>query len=203
MTPLRVVALVGSLRATSSTAALARAVARAAPGQVAVDLTVDLGALPHFSPDLDMAPLPPAVAALRAANGDADALLVTSPEYAHGMPGTLKNALDWLVGLSTIYRKPVVVVCAGTTGGAFTIEALVRTLSYQGALTVGTLGVEGIRTKLGVDGAVTDPTLLNDLAALAGRLVDGVRADDPERFRLVAPIVRPHGIDPARFGLVT
>ncbi len=45
----------------------------------------------------------------------------------------------------------------------------------------------------------TDPTLLNDLAALAGRLVDGVRADDPERFRLVAPIVRPHGIDPARF----
>ena len=122
MTPVRVVALVGSLRATSSTAALARAVARAAPGQVAVDLTVDLGALPHFSPDLDMAPLPPAVAALRAAIGDADALLVTSPEYAHGMPGTLKNALDWLVSATEPIGKPALLVC-GSPGGAATGRA--------------------------------------------------------------------------------
>lgn len=154
--------------------------------------------LPPFRPDVD----PPAeVMAWACDLAASDGLVVATPEYAAGPPGVLKNGLDWLVGLSTLYRTPIVVVCAGSTGGAFTIEALVRTLSYQGGLTVGTLGIAGVRTKLGADGEIVDPATLHELAALTDRLCCAIGLDEPELLSLVAPAVAPHGVDPARFGL--
>ncbi len=176
MTPVRVVALVGSLRATSSTAALARAVARAAPGQVAVDLSVDLGALPHFSPDLDVAPLPPAVAALRAAIGDADALLVTSPEYAHGMPGTLKNALDWLVSATEPIGKPALLVCGSPGGAAHAHAQLAEVLRTMGLPVIDAGAHVFSRARLDAAGEVADPVLLAHLAAAVAAVVAAVRA---------------------------
>jgi NAD(P)H-dependent FMN reductase len=74
-----------------------------------VEIWDGLGDLPHFTPDDDGgAP----VASLRAAITSADALLVATPEYAGGMPGSLKNALDWLVGSGELYDKLVAVVSA-------------------------------------------------------------------------------------------
>jgi chromate reductase len=100
----RLLGISGSLDTGSSNSALLRAAARAHP-----ELTVweGLGDLPHFSPDR---PPGPHVAALRAAVEGADAVLIATPEYAGGMPGSLKNALDWLVGSGELYGKPVVVV---------------------------------------------------------------------------------------------
>jgi chromate reductase len=76
-----------------------------------VELYDGLATLPHFNPDLDRALddplLPHQVRALRAAVDAADAVVISSPEYAHGVPGSLKNALDWLVGGSEIVDKPV------------------------------------------------------------------------------------------------
>jgi NAD(P)H-dependent FMN reductase len=68
-----------------------------------------LGELPHFNPDLDGegAVAPESVQEFRARIGEADALLICSPEYAHGVPGTLKNALDWLVSSSEMLFKPI------------------------------------------------------------------------------------------------
>jgi chromate reductase, NAD(P)H dehydrogenase (quinone) len=66
-----------------------------------------LADLPAFNPDVDVEPAPPAVRALRTAIAEADGLIVSSPEYAHGVPGALKNALDWLVSGIEIYQKPV------------------------------------------------------------------------------------------------
>ena len=62
-----------------------------------ITLYANLGALPHFNPDLDGDTPPPTVLELRAGVGLAEGLLISSPEYAHGIPGSLKNALDWLV----------------------------------------------------------------------------------------------------------
>jgi len=70
-----------------------------------------LGDLPHFNPDLEDCE-PPAVTALRTFVRAADGLLICSPEYAHGVPGTLKNALDWLVGGSEFIDKPVALLNA-------------------------------------------------------------------------------------------
>jgi len=77
-----------------------------------------VAALPHFSPDLDVEPLPPAVAALRAAIGVSDGLILVTPEYAHGMPGALKNALDWLVSATEPIGLPVLLVSASPGGAA-------------------------------------------------------------------------------------
>lgn len=66
-----------------------------------------LGGLPHFNPDLDTEDPPVPVAILRRHVGAADGLLISSPEYAHGLAGSMKNALDWLVRSVEFPFKPV------------------------------------------------------------------------------------------------
>jgi chromate reductase len=91
-----ILALCGSLRASSMNAALLRASARLARPGVRVQIFDSLAELPLFNPDLETR-LPPAVTRLHAAIDACDGLLIASPEYAHGITGVLKNALDWLV----------------------------------------------------------------------------------------------------------
>lgn len=105
--PFHILAISGSLRAASSNSILLRAAVALAPPGVHVSLYQGLGDLPHFNPDLDTDAPPPAVADFRAALRAADAVLICSPEYAHGVPGTLKNALDWVVGSGEFMDKPV------------------------------------------------------------------------------------------------
>jgi NAD(P)H-dependent FMN reductase len=103
-----VVAISGSLQRQSSNSALLRAVALVA---TTVDVTLwdELGDLPHFRPDGEG---DEHVDSLRNAVATADAVLLATPEYAGGMPGTLKNALDWLVGSGELAGKAVVIVSA-------------------------------------------------------------------------------------------
>jgi len=103
---MRILALSGSLRRVSTNTALLQAAAALAPAGVAVSVESALGALPHFNPDLDGAE-PPAVRDFHSRVRDADGLLISSPEYAHGVPGVLKNAFDWLVGSIHFPGKPV------------------------------------------------------------------------------------------------
>ncbi len=110
--PLRFLAISGSLRAASSNTATLQALLAVAPMGVTVTLYERLGALPAFNPDLDSetATLPQEVAVLRDEVGRSDAIVICSPEYAHGVPGALKNALDWLVGSTEFPGKPVAVI---------------------------------------------------------------------------------------------
>ncbi|WP_438486925.1 NADPH-dependent FMN reductase [Streptomyces sp. S186] len=125
----RLLALSGSLRARSSNGAVLRSALELFDGPTA---TADIGALPHFNPDLDGedATPPAPVAALRTAVAQADALLIVSPEYAHGVPGVLKNALDWLVSSGECVGKPVAVITASPfpTGGDHANAQLRETL---------------------------------------------------------------------------
>ncbi|WP_077036689.1 NADPH-dependent FMN reductase [Pelomonas sp. KK5] len=108
---MRLLAISGSLRAASINSALLRAVGRLAPAQVDVRLCALVGALPIFNPDLDCeGALPPPVARLRDEIAAADALLIASPEYAHGVSGAIKNTLDWLVSFEGFVDKPVAVL---------------------------------------------------------------------------------------------
>ncbi len=131
---MKVIALSGSLRAASINSALLRAAARLAPQDMRIEVFRGLGDLPLFNIDLEAA-VPPSVAALRAAVGGADALLIASPEYAHGVSGVMKNALDWLVSLESFINKPVALLNAQPRA-YFSDAALRETLKTMSAVVV-------------------------------------------------------------------
>jgi chromate reductase len=103
---LNVIAISGSLRAASINTALLRAAAALAPPGLAVTVYEEVGALPHFNPDQETPP-PEIVARWQALLRRSDAILIACPEYAHGVPGSFKNALDWVVGMTGLESTPV------------------------------------------------------------------------------------------------
>jgi NAD(P)H-dependent FMN reductase len=163
----------GSLQARSSNGALLRALAESLGPDMDVVYTRALHELPPFNIDVDIEPPPPAVAGWRRELAASDGVLFATPEYAFGIAGSLKNALDWVVGSGELVNKPVVLLGASTleTGAAFAMEALERTIRVMSADVVGVLGVPFIRAKLGPNGSVTDPELAASLAELAKRLL--------------------------------
>ena len=122
---MKILAISGSLRATSLNTVVLRAAGRLAPAGVAIELFEGIGGLPFFNSDLEGERLPRAVAEFRAAIGAADGLLISSPEYARGVSGVTKNALDWLHSLgdrepSFLHDKVIGLISAagGTRGRA-------------------------------------------------------------------------------------
>jgi NAD(P)H-dependent FMN reductase len=129
-----VVALCGSLQATSGNTRLLQAVAAAAGDGVDVDVWDGLADVPPFRPDATDEG-GPVVADLRQRLAAADLVLVATPEYAGGMPGTLKNALDWIVGSGELYGRAAVIISAAPTEGrgAGARRWTEETLRMQGA----------------------------------------------------------------------
>ena len=124
--PIRVLAISGSLRRASTNTAALEALARLAPEGVKVLVYGDLAKLPPFNPDDDIEdkPKPEPVETLRALVDASDALVIAAPEYAHGLPGALKNALDWLVASETFAGKPTALI--NTSPRAFHAQASLR-----------------------------------------------------------------------------
>jgi chromate reductase, NAD(P)H dehydrogenase (quinone) len=107
---MHILAISGSLRTGASNTAILEAAALLVPPGVTITLYDGLAALPHFNPDLDSPDgdlLPEIVVDLRKQVGGADGILISCPEYAHGIPGSFKNLLDWLVGSTEFPGKPV------------------------------------------------------------------------------------------------
>ena len=118
MSDIKVLTLVGSLRAASINRQIAELATEAAPDGVAVTIFEGLGDLPFYNEDIDNdADVPAAVTALRAVAAEADATLVVTPEYNGSIPAVIKNAIDWLsrpFGDSALKGKPLAVI-----GGAY------------------------------------------------------------------------------------
>lgn len=155
--------------------------------------------MPPFDPALVDDP-PAEVARFQRDVRSCDVLLVAAPEYAAGVAGTTKNALDWLVGDATIYRMSVGVASAGTTGGSHAVEQLVRTISWQGGWVVATLGVAAPRTKSDEHGNYTDGATLTEIAEWVDAVVGAAEGTGADRLSLLSAVVSRYGIDPARFG---
>lgn len=106
--PIHLLALCGSLRRLSSNRALLEAAQLVRPDGIEISIYAGIDALPHFSPDLDDdALLPEGAKDMRQRVEEADGLLISCPEYMHCLPGSFKNALDWMVGSETFPGKPV------------------------------------------------------------------------------------------------
>jgi NAD(P)H-dependent FMN reductase len=130
----------GSLRGGSTNSATLRTAAALAPAGVEVEIYDGMGRLPHFNPDDDPADgvgLDPEVAALRTALGEADGLLLSTPEYAGALPGSFKNLLDWTVGGGQMTGLPVAWINvsgeAAPSGGADAHDSLRKVLGYTGS----------------------------------------------------------------------
>jgi chromate reductase, NAD(P)H dehydrogenase (quinone) len=106
----KILAISGSLRTGSSNTAVLQAIAALAPTELQVVLYSGLAELPYFNPDLDTETPPRTIQEFRSQLQASDAVLISTPEYAHGVPGTLKNALDWLVRSGELYGKPVALI---------------------------------------------------------------------------------------------
>ncbi|MGZ6028656.1 MAG: NADPH-dependent FMN reductase [Myxococcaceae bacterium] len=170
---MRILGISGSLRAESSNARLLRAAAGLVPPGVALVTFQGLGDLPHFNPDLDGDLPPEPVRAFRALLGSVDGLLISSPEYAHGVPGTLKNALDWVVSSGELVGLPVLLVTASPGGGALAHAALVETLAVMTADVLGaSFATPLARAHVRPDGALTEPGLEAQLRAALEALVE-------------------------------
>ena len=176
--PLNVLALCGSLRKDSINAALLRAAARLARPGADIEIADWLGRLPLFNPDLedviDDVEVPRAVQALRLAVDAADAILIASPEYAHGVSGTIKNVLDWLVSFEPFIHKPVAVINASPRAH-HADDALRETLRTMNASLVGerSFQLPLLGAHLDEDAMVASP----EVAAVVADAVAGLHAE--------------------------
>ncbi len=150
--------------------------------------------IPIFEPEVADAPQP--VLSLREQFETCSAALVAVPEYGGGVAGWAKNALDWMVGSGSLYGRAVAVTSAGTTGGGHAIEQLARTLTWQGAFVVGTLGISSPRTKSDTSGRLTDAVTLHQIDTLVDRLVAAADGPDDTRRRFRAEVLGRLHIDP-------
>jgi len=173
-----VVGVSGSLQARSNTAAVLASVAdlvtlradlEAPPGAACAtaptfEVFTGIEELPHFNPDRDVDPPHPAVATWRSTLEEADAVVIATPEYAHGYPGALKDALDWIVGSGELVDTPVLLITASGGGGVRAGEALSPVLSVMAGHLVGPISIWGVAPKV-AEGRLTDPDDLDALAA--------------------------------------
>ena len=157
---MRILAVSGSLRVSSSNTVLLRALAELAPAGVEVRLYEELAQLPHFNPDLDIEPVPEAVREWRSQLASADGVVFSAPEYAHGVPGSLKNALDWVVGSGELVNRAVVLFNASARG-MYAQASLTETLTVMTArvaspvtVNIGRLTVEQAREDTAIAGAL-------------------------------------------------
>ena len=159
---LRVAGIVGSLRLASYNGWLLRAAAELAPPGLTI-FPVGLAEIPMFNQDLETLGEPAPVATLRAVLREADAVLIASPEYNYGVPGVLKNAIDWISrppGNAPLHKKPVAIMGAGPGGsGTMRMQPQLRlTLQAIGAYVMPKpeVAVASCRDKFDAEGRLTD-----------------------------------------------
>ena len=150
----------GSLRSGSSNHNILRFLGELAPGNINYTIYDNLATIPPFDPGLDNDTPPQAVAELRRLITNADAIIICTPEYAFGVPGQLKNVLDWLVSSGTLVDKPVALITASSSG-EYAHPSLLRTLGALSANVIedACLLVPFIRSKMDSEGKVTDEGL--------------------------------------------
>jgi chromate reductase, NAD(P)H dehydrogenase (quinone) len=174
----RVLAISGSLRAASHNTALLRAAATLAPAGVEVELYDGLDRLPPYNEDHDHDEPAAEVARLRAEIADADAVLISTPEYNGTIPGQLKHAVDWASRphrASSLWAKPVAVIGASVTdyGALWAQDHLRKALGLAGARVLDTdLPVGKAHNAFGPDGELNDPDIAQRVAGIVSELVE-------------------------------
>lgn len=175
----KVLAICGSTRQQSTNLGFIHAFAELAKGVFEITIFESISNLPHFNPDLDNENPPETVIHFRQQISEADGVLICTPEYAMGVPGSLKNALDWAVSSSSFSQKPTVLITASLSGMKGH-AALLETLKVIEAIIPQELQlvVSFAKTKITVDNTIIDnPTLqaVKNLGLAFSKIIEGNR----------------------------
>lgn len=173
---IRLLGISGSLRNSSANSTILRAIGQLLPTDVDFEIFQGLDLLPHFSPERNETP---DVTAFKKKLANANGVIICTPEYAFGVPGVLKNALDWTVSTGDFNEKPVAVISASplNSGGDKALASLLLTLTALGTNKNdnSSLSIPNVKTKLNSDGELTDDStrlLLQHLADNLLKIID-------------------------------
>jgi len=169
----KVLAISGSTRQYSSNYYLIKAITELFADQVDIILFENIASLPHFNPDNNFENTPKEIADFRDLLKSVNGVIICTPEYAHGVPGTLKNAIDWTVSSGEFSNKPTVLITA-STDGRFAHTALLEVLKTIEAGNVEQLQllIPFIRTRFNADNKIKDETLVADITVLINRFIE-------------------------------
>jgi len=160
----KILAIPGSLRPNSSSNHILSAILSVAPEDVVCEIYQGIGALPHFN---DPEETPALVVEFKQKVRESDAVLICTPEYAFGIPGSLKNAIDWTVGTGEFVDKPVGLVTAATHAEkGHAAMLLVLTAISANVIDESKLLIPFVKAKLDSNGNVKDSSLLEQLATV-------------------------------------
>jgi len=165
-----ILAIPGSTRQHSTNHRLIKAITALLPGDFTVTIYDEIGGLPHFNPDNNNDHVAREVADFRALLHRSAGVIICTPEYAHGVPGTLKNAIDWTVSSGEFSQKPTVLITA-STDGTYGHQALLETLRVIEAKNIDQLQllVQFAQTKINNDHIITDQNTLTAIKEIIRR----------------------------------
>lgn len=163
----KILAISGSTRASSTNLYLIQAIAQLASDTFTITTFEGLTAIPHFNPDLDNENSPQEITDFRNTLRAYDGILICTPEYAMGVPGTLKNAIDWTVSSMEFSHKPVALITASSMGQKGH-RSLLETLNIiESKMTDETqLVIPFAKTKISGDAKITDEKTLQEVLKL-------------------------------------
>lgn len=178
MNNLSILAISGSLRAGSSNTIILKTIRQLLPDNVTFFIFKGLEQLPHFCPGIQENE---AVTSFRNAVRQASGVIISTPEYAYGIPGTLKNALDWTVSTGEFNEKPVCAISASplNSGGDKALWSLLLTLTALGSNKneKSALSVANTKSKIDPDSnLVTDPEIILAMQELVNNLLNNIQS---------------------------
>lgn len=165
----KITALSGSLRANSSNENILKAIAGMA-SQLEIQIFKGIDKISFFNPDQAGPELPEKAREFRSLIANSEGLIISSPEYAHGIPGVLKNALDWLVGDERFEGKPIVLICTGQFA-PFQLEETLKTMSAK-ILAKHVLTAPELRRAVDHSGSFVDKGLENEIRKSLSLLIN-------------------------------
>jgi chromate reductase len=170
-----ILSISGSLREGSSNTQILNLLGTWVPVDINYQIYTGMGTLPHFSPVAEDGAYPDTVQNLHQELNAADAVIICTPEYAFGLPGSLKNLLDWTVAAGNFVDKPVAVITASSQG-SYAHPSLLTTLGAINANVVegATLLVPFIRAKMDANGNITDADTEKELCAVLDSLLKAI-----------------------------
>jgi len=178
MKPLKITAISGSLKSTSANSTILKTLSAFKRDAVQFNIYNGLEDIPAFNPDKEQGNA--AVAEFKRQLKEADGVIISTPEYAFGVPGVLKNALDWTVSSGELNEKPVIAISASPmyAGGDKAMTSLLLTLGALGTKMTehSSLSIANVLNKL-KDGAVSDQATLDQLHALFDHLINTIAAE--------------------------